>query len=388
MLSRIALSSLSRMFPFAGYCPVRYFPRNVPRAPGSGKQPDLPSPGELVKPPKRSKQEKEDSPPQAKSATADTDPSSQNGEADEPKKERKRRGRSGSKAQTHAQKKKPESNSPKEGSGEQTKEYNDAKETIEELYMAKTYYPIDKMPDFIIKAAQKVFSRYHIADVKRWGYLLKQNYQRLCSCENPGNIADIAPFANTSEASKNVKIVRDFKDSYNSALPLVENEGDDKSKSSPEPKVSNEQQIFNMEYGQAHAVAYLYKKLPHTYTILMRIMRELKQRSPDFLPLSCLDYGAGLGSGLLAAVETYPKISKVAACEPSNSMRKLGRFITKELKQDVLWVDSLTMIPGVGNDRGKFDLVVMSQVLEEIATPASRVAAIDALWGRVNDGIG
>lgn len=49
--------------------------------------------------------------------------------------------------------------------------------------------------------------------------------------------------------------------------------------------------------------------------------------------LSVLDYGAGLGSGLWAAMHIYGQdnILRVAAVEPNNNMRKLGKFITEDL---------------------------------------------------------
>ena len=48
-------------------------------------------------------------------------------------------------------------------------------------------------------------------------------------------------------------------------------------------------------------------------------------------------------------------------------MRKLGKFLTEDLNEkfgnNILWVDSLSMIPGIGGDRGKFDIVILGFVL-------------------------
>jgi len=46
-------------------------------------------------------------------------------------------------------------------------------------------------------------------------------------------------------------------------------------------------------------------------------------------------------------------------------MRKLGKFMTKDLNENnnILWVDSLAMIPGAGGERGKFDIVILGYVL-------------------------
>jgi len=260
-----------------------------------------------------------------------------------------------------------------------------AKKDTEEWNMSDMFYPINKMPDFIMKVAQKVFSHYSFSEIRQWGYLLKQNYQRLSSCEHPSDISKIAHFANT-DTKLGIKLVKDFKDSYKSSVPLVEEENKNE-EDITKNKDFKEKQIFRMDYKQAHAVAYLYKKFPHSYFILLKILSEIRKRRPEFIPLSCLDFGAGLGSGIIASAEIFPRMQKLAACEPSNYMRQLGKLLTKELKQDVLWADSLSMIPGTGSDRGKFDIVIISQVLEEINSPAERISVLEALWSKVNDSI-
>lgn len=61
---------------------------------------------------------------------------------------------------------------------------------------------------------------------------------------------------------------------------------------------------------------------------------------------------------------------RVAAVEPNLNMRKLGKYLTENLNKDnnILWVDSLAMIPGQGGERGKFDIVILGYVLQEIKT--------------------
>jgi len=48
-------------------------------------------------------------------------------------------------------------------------------------------------------------------------------------------------------------------------------------------------------------------------------------------------------------------------------MRKLGKYVTEELNEkaenSILWVDSLSMIPGSGGERGKFDIIALGYVL-------------------------
>jgi ribosomal protein RSM22 (predicted rRNA methylase) len=103
--------------------------------------------------------------------------------------------------------------------------------------------------------------------------------------------------------------------------------------------------------------------------VIKRILNEVKLRMPaNFKPESVLDYGSGLGSGLWAAHTIFSDtVKRIAAVEPSTNMRKLGKYLTEELNEkcgnSILWVDSLSMIPGVGGERGKFDVVILGFVL-------------------------
>ena len=118
-----------------------------------------------------------------------------------------------------------------------------------------------------------------------------------------------------------------------------------------------------MEYERSHAIAYLHKRMPYTYFSYLRILEEVRTRMPKFSPFSLLDYGAGLGSGAWAGIDVFSSLKKVAAVEPSTEMRRVGKFMTKNLEPEILWVDSLSLIPGGGGERGKFDVVVLGHVL-------------------------
>ncbi len=114
--------------------------------------------------------------------------------------------------------------------------------------------------------------------------------------------------------------------------------------------------------------------MPYNFMVAKRILSEVRQRMPaKFKPVSILDYGAGLGSGLWAAQNVFSdSVQRVAAVEPSTAMRKMGKFLTEELNEkcnnSILWVDSLSMIPGIGGEKGKFDLVILGFVLQEVPT--------------------
>ena len=87
-----------------------------------------------------------------------------------------------------------------------------------------------------------------------------------------------------------------------------------------------------MEYERSHAIAYLHKRMPYTYFSFLRILEEVRTRLPKFAPFSLLDYGAGLGSGAWAGIDVFRSLKKVAAVEPSTEMRRVGKFMTKNLQ--------------------------------------------------------
>ena len=53
---------------------------------------------------------------------------------------------------------------------------------------------------------------------------------------------------------------------------------------------------------------------------------------PDFKPKSFLDFGAGLGAGSQAFADTFLDYQTIVACEPATPMRKLGKHLSKDLK--------------------------------------------------------
>jgi ribosomal protein RSM22 (predicted rRNA methylase) len=144
---------------------------------------------------------------------------------------------------------------------------------------------------------------------------------------------------------------------------------DPSKKSKSEVRDEKEQQEFYLNYEREHSIAYLYKKMPYNYMVYKRILHEVRTRMPaSFKPESLLDFGSGLGSGLWAGHTIFQdSLKKIAAVEPSTNMRKLGKYLTEELNEkcgnSILWVDSLSMIPGIGGEKGKFDIVIVGFVL-------------------------
>ena len=84
-----------------------------------------------------------------------------------------------------------------------------------------------------------------------------------------------------------------------------------------------------LQYTQNMAVAYLLRKMPHTFATAVRVFTEIKFRLPLAKFENFLDFGAGLGSGAYAFFDMFPECKSLIACEPSAVMRKLGKHITQ-----------------------------------------------------------
>lgn len=282
-----------------------------------------------------------------------------------------------------------------------------------DLYsLARLNDKLPHVPDDIQEMAKKVFSKHSFKDIKFWSEKFLLNYSQNHACEPPidlKNIPQDSPLmANTEEINLKIKFFKQLdtlKDlNKNNILKNKKTENSDSSETrikldenytidvGDERKLNKEKENINpikVEYKQAQAVAYLYCRMPYTYQTCKRILNEIILRMPNFKPKSVLDFGAGLGSAIWAAHHTYGEIiTKYAAVEPNRDMRRLGKFLTSTLENDILWVESLTMIPGAGIERGKFDIIFLSHVLQEISTAKLRMMIIDTLWNRLsNDGV-
>ena len=72
----------------------------------------------------------------------------------------------------------------------------------------------------------------------------------------------------------------------------------------------------------------------------------------------------------MAFTDTFQQSEFVVNVEPANSMRRLGKYISQEFK-NMTWVPALS--DTLRFDQHKtYDVVSISNVLEEIATPERR----------------
>lgn len=287
-----------------------------------------------------------------------------------------------------------------------------------------SYETVLNIPEYYQKAAVKVFSKYKSEDIREWTKKYLLLYSQNHAVEPPLDLTKLKSikFGNSDELNIKTKMFNldekskalfDEINNINSNKGNADDEKDGNLNKSSVDTIDNQDEVedltnkltsnkkesvvssyLKIEYNPSFAVAYLYSRAPHTMNIIIRILKEVKDRNPDFRPQSVLDYGAGLGSGILASMEVFGSgLNKFAAVEPNKYMRKLGRFVVdtaqeyKETKtiRDVVWVDSLALLPGTGGmERGKFDLIILSHVLQEVRTAKGREMIVDTLYSRLS----
>ncbi len=285
-------------------------------------------------------------------------------------------------------------------------------------YFARLNNKLPHIPSDIQEMAKKVFSKHSFKDIKFWTEKFLLNYSQNHACEPPIDLSNLptdAPkLANSEELNIKIKLFKQLdllndKEKGKSNLDKSKNDNSELDSNSTsknqvkldkyhtidledERKLNKEKEHINpikVVYNQAQVVAYLYSRMPYTYQVCKRVLNEVLFRMPNFKPKSVLDFGAGLGSAVWATFHTYEgMITKYAAVEPNRDMRRLGKFLTSTINTDILWVESITMIPGAGIERGKFDIIFLSHVLQEISTSKLRLMILETLWNRLsNDGI-
>ncbi|MCX6991371.1 MAG: rRNA methyltransferase [Chlamydiae bacterium] len=72
-------------------------------------------------------------------------------------------------------------------------------------------------------------------------------------------------------------------------------------------------------------LAYILSRLPATYSVICKVFSELNDRLPGFAPRSFLDLGAGPGTGLWSAKESFSSITESSAWEYDEGFIELGK---------------------------------------------------------------
>lgn len=151
-------------------------------------------------------------------------------------------------------------------------------------------------------------------------------------------------------------------------------------------------EVYNwkaIDYDPYKSAMYLAVRLAPDFAALVKIMAEMKQRDPDFAPLTMLDFGSGVGSGMWAVDQVWPGLCREAVCvdrsadmndmadkllrggDPDNPrlVRPGGTFFKQFLPQSRLL---------------KYDLVISSRSLFELPDITSRLKTLDVLWRKTS----
>jgi ribosomal protein RSM22 (predicted rRNA methylase) len=120
--------------------------------------------------------------------------------------------------------------------------------------------------------------------------------------------------------------------------------------------------------------------MPAAFAAISACMAAARDAAPDFAPNSLLDVGAGPGTALWAATDTWSSLGNARLLEASAPARQAGEQLLSALV-DV----EATWIGGLANEtlrkQTPADLVTLAYVLDELAPPAIE-PMVDMLWER------
>eukprot|EP00300_Choanocystis_sp_HF-7_P004799 c13716_g1_i1.p1 GENE.c13716_g1_i1~~c13716_g1_i1.p1 ORF type:complete len:395 (+),score=77.87 c13716_g1_i1:1-1185(+) len=161
-------------------------------------------------------------------------------------------------------------------------------------------------------------------------------------------------------------------------------------------------------YSQRDAFAYVALRMPATYAVLVRVLREVRRRAgPDFAPTSVLDFGSGPAVLSWALAEVWDALDTEKPCpikevthvEFSAGMRFVGEqlltphpFPFRSVWSHALPASSMFITPSeIANaprdlPPPRHSLVLTSYALNELPTLEQRIEMAGVLWDRVEDG--
>jgi ribosomal protein RSM22 (predicted rRNA methylase) len=131
-----------------------------------------------------------------------------------------------------------------------------------------------------------------------------------------------------------------------------------------------------------HQAAYLISRLPATYAVVSRVLREVKERVPGLRVESMLDLGAGPGTAMWSACEHFPELAQFVLVEDVADWIVVGKRLAGDSKLESIrkaeWRQGSVM---QDSSSDVFDLVTISYVLNEVPSANVTAFARDA-WDR------
>lgn len=131
--------------------------------------------------------------------------------------------------------------------------------------------------------------------------------------------------------------------------------------------------------GPSDVSAYLAARLPATYAVTRGVLEEIGRLRPAWRPVSVLDLGAGPGTAMWAAAETFPSIDLFTLVEWSPAMINVGRRLATQSGVRAVREADWHRSSAVATPPASADLVVAGYLLGEL-DPSSLSQAIDNWW--------
>ena len=147
----------------------------------------------------------------------------------------------------------------------------------------------------------------------------------------------------------------------------------------------------SVDYDRLASLTYLLGSVAaYDYACLLKVFKEIRQRNPEFLPRTMLDFGSGVGTVSWAVKEVLGKsIYETINVEPSRDMNDLHRMILSTTFDPL----SSTLPSGFHfrlqlprDEKTKYDLVVSAFTFLEFRNHKERLNNLHTLWERVEPG--
>lgn len=130
---------------------------------------------------------------------------------------------------------------------------------------------------------------------------------------------------------------------------------------------------------EADRAAYLAVRLPATYAANWRVFEEIRRLAPQTEVESILDLGAGPGTALWGAAETFPRLRQATLVESDQAWLSVGQRVAghspNSLLRQARWVRHDLRAEF---DCSAHDLVVISYALGELSQPMAKALLLRA----------
>ncbi|XP_076061612.1 ribosome assembly protein METTL17, mitochondrial [Oratosquilla oratoria] len=150
-------------------------------------------------------------------------------------------------------------------------------------------------------------------------------------------------------------------------------------------------EVYNwkpIHYNAYQSKIHMAARLAPEYAALMRVFHEIKRRDPSFSPVTFLDFGSGIGSGIWAVDSTWENTCKeVVMVDPSVDMNNLNNYLLEatDEKQEVRKGATFYKQFLPASDSIKYDMVLSSRTLFELPGVKERLQSIDILWRKTKN---